>query len=68
MGRGIPQAQLHRAEDMPRKPVAGKARWRIGRWGVRYRTMMMSHLVSADGRAPLAGWREDRKQEERAKE
>ena len=31
--RGIPQAQLHRAEDMPRKPVAGKARRRIGHWG-----------------------------------
>ncbi|OPK04635.1 hypothetical protein BZ164_09450 [Pseudomonas veronii] len=37
-------------EDMPRKPVAGKARRRIGHWGVRYRTMMMSHLVNADGR------------------
>ena len=31
--RGIPQAQLHRAEDMPRKPIAGKARRRIGHWG-----------------------------------
>ena len=36
-------------EDMPRKPVAGKARRRIGHWGVRYRPTMMSHLVNADG-------------------
>jgi hypothetical protein len=41
-------------EDMPRKPVAGKARRRIGHWGVRYRTMMMSHLVTRRDSLDLA--------------
>ena len=62
--RGIPQAQLHRAEDMPRKPVAGKARRRIGHWAIRYRTMMMNHLVNVEGRASRpAGRRAGRRPE-----
>ena len=56
-------------EDMPRKPVAGKALRRIGHWGVRYRTMMMSHLVNADGRQTVlqdGAQAEGRRQAERA--
>ena len=45
------------SEDMPRKPLAGKAWWRIGHWGVRFLPMVAELAAVVALERPASGAR-----------
>ena len=45
------------SEDMPRKPLAGKAWWRIGHWGVRFLPMVAELAAVVAMERPASGAR-----------